>query len=60
MIAPTCCDAWARAIHAAVQARCLMPKRTEHALEEVFIGALLMNIGELGFLVLRNRAGQRT
>lgn len=36
----------ARAIHAAVQARCLMPKRTEHALEEVFIGALLMNIGE--------------
>ncbi|WP_394132528.1 HDOD domain-containing protein [Marinobacter nauticus] len=39
----------ARAIHAAVQARCLMPKRTEHALEEVFIGALLMNIGELAF-----------
>ena len=36
----------ARAIHAAVQARCLMPKRTEHALEEVFIGALLMNLGE--------------
>jgi len=39
----------ARAIHAAVQARCLMPKRNEHALEEVFIGALLMNIGELAF-----------
>lgn len=39
----------ARAIHAAVQARCLMPKRTEHALEEVFIGALLMTIGELAF-----------
>ncbi|BFN12297.1 HDOD domain-containing protein [Marinobacter nauticus] len=39
----------ARAIHAAVQARCLMPKCTEHALEEVFIGALLMNIGELAF-----------
>ncbi|HLT13680.1 MAG TPA: HDOD domain-containing protein [Marinobacter sp.] len=39
----------ARAIHAAVQARCLMPKRTEHALEEVFIGALLINIGELAF-----------
>ena len=36
----------ARAIHATVQARCLMLKRTEHALEEVFIGALLMNIGE--------------
>ncbi|MFO8142992.1 MAG: HDOD domain-containing protein, partial [Marinobacter sp.] len=39
----------ARAIHAAVQARCLMPKRTDHGLEEVFIGALLMNIGELAF-----------
>lgn len=39
----------ARAIHAAVQARCLMPRRNEHALEEVFIGALLMNIGELAF-----------
>ena len=39
----------ARAIHAAVQARCLMPKRNESALEEVFIGALLMNIGELAF-----------
>ena len=39
----------ARAIHAAVQARCLMPKRSETALEEVFIGALLMNIGELAF-----------
>ena len=39
----------ARAIHSAVQARCLMPKRNEHALEEVFIGALLMNIGELAF-----------
>ncbi|MFL1467036.1 HDOD domain-containing protein [Marinobacter sp. DUT-3] len=39
----------ARAIHSAVQARCLMPKRNENALEEVFIGALLMNIGELAF-----------
>ncbi|MFO7992541.1 MAG: HDOD domain-containing protein [Marinobacter sp.] len=39
----------ARAIHAAVQARCLLPRRNEHALEEVFIGALLMNIGELAF-----------
>ena len=39
----------ARAIHAAVQARSLMPKRNETALEEVFIGALLMNIGELAF-----------
>jgi HD-like signal output (HDOD) protein len=39
----------ARAIHAAVQARCLLPKRNEQALEEVFIGALLMNIGELAF-----------
>ncbi|WP_228257381.1 HDOD domain-containing protein [Marinobacter sp. NP-4(2019)] len=39
----------ARAIHAAVQARCLMPRRNENALEEVFIGALLMNIGELAF-----------
>ncbi|MCK7548757.1 HDOD domain-containing protein [Marinobacter koreensis] len=39
----------ARAIHAAVQARYLMPKRNENALEEVFIGALLMNIGELAF-----------
>ena len=39
----------ARAIHAAVQARCLMPKRNEAAMEEVFIGALLMNIGELAY-----------
>lgn len=39
----------ARAIHAAVQARSLLPKRNEQALEEVFIGALLMNIGELAF-----------
>ncbi|WP_404366622.1 HDOD domain-containing protein [Marinobacter sp.] len=39
----------ARALHAAVQARCLLPRRNEHALEEVFIGALLMNIGELAF-----------
>ena len=39
----------ARAIHAAVQARCLLPRRNEQALEEVFIGALLMNIGELAF-----------
>lgn len=39
----------ARAIHAAVQARLLMPSRNDNALEEVFIGALLMNIGELAF-----------
>lgn len=39
----------ARAIHAAVQARCLLPRRNEQALEEVFIGALLMTIGELAF-----------
>lgn len=39
----------ARAIHAAVQARSLLPKRNEQALEEVFIGALLMTIGELAF-----------
>lgn len=39
----------ARAIHAAVQARNLLPKRNEQAQEEVFIGALLMNIGELAF-----------
>ncbi|MDX1756254.1 MAG: HDOD domain-containing protein [Marinobacter sp.] len=39
----------ARALHAAVQARCLLPKRSAQALEEVFIGALLMNIGELAF-----------
>ncbi len=39
----------ARAIHAAVQARSLLPKRSDQALEEVFIGALLMNIGELAF-----------
>jgi len=39
----------ARTIHAAVQARCLMPKRNDQALEEAFIGALLMNIGELAF-----------
>jgi HD-like signal output (HDOD) protein len=39
----------ARALHAAVQARCLLPRRNEQALEEVFIGGLLMNIGELAF-----------
>lgn len=39
----------ARAIHGAVQARCLLPRRNDQALEEVFIGALLMNIGELAF-----------
>lgn len=39
----------ARAIHAAVQARNLLPKQNEQAKEEVFIGALLMNIGELAF-----------
>lgn len=39
----------ARAIHAAVQARNLLPRRNEQAQEEVFIGALLMNIGELAF-----------
>jgi len=39
----------ARAIHGAVQARCLMPRRKEQELEEVFIGGLLMNIGELAF-----------
>ena len=39
----------ARAIHAAVQARNLLPKGNEQAQEEVFIGALLMNIGELAF-----------
>lgn len=39
----------ARALHGAVQARCLLPKRNDQALEEVFIGALLMNIGELAF-----------
>ncbi|MCK7544136.1 hypothetical protein MLC59_08130 [Marinobacter bryozoorum] len=32
-----------------MQARCLLPKRNEQALEEVFIGALLMTIGELAF-----------
>ncbi|MBS3804155.1 MAG: HDOD domain-containing protein [Oleiphilaceae bacterium] len=39
----------ARALHGAVQARCLLPRRNEQALEEVFIGGLLMNIGELAF-----------
>lgn len=39
----------ARALHAAVQARCLLPGGNEQAHEEVFIGALLMNIGELAF-----------
>lgn len=39
----------ARALHAAVQARCLLPRRNSQAQEEVFIGALLMNIGELTF-----------
>lgn len=39
----------ARALHAAVQARCLLPGSNDQAKEEVFIGALLTNIGELAF-----------
>ena len=39
----------ARALHAAVQARCLLPKLSEERREQVFIGALLSNIGEMAF-----------
>ncbi|TBW47707.1 HDOD domain-containing protein [Marinobacter halodurans] len=46
---PYLLKALARALHAAVQARCLLPGNNEQAREEVFIGALLTNIGELAF-----------
>ncbi|WP_228276705.1 HDOD domain-containing protein [Marinobacter sp. JSM 1782161] len=46
---PHLLKALARALHAAVQARCLLPGNSEQAHEEAFIGALLTNIGELAF-----------
>ncbi|TVP54284.1 MAG: HDOD domain-containing protein [Halomonadaceae bacterium] len=39
----------ARALHGAVQARCLLPGNRHEQKEEVFIGALLSNIGEMAF-----------
>lgn len=39
----------ARALHGAVQARCLLPGTRQENKEEVFIGALLSNIGEMAF-----------
>ncbi|MCH8498756.1 MAG: HDOD domain-containing protein [Marinobacter sp.] len=39
----------ARAVHASVQARCLWPGKSASTQEEVFIGGLLINIGELAF-----------
>lgn len=39
----------ARAVHASVQARCLWPGKSASSQEEVFIGGLLINIGELAF-----------
>lgn len=39
----------ARALHAAVQSRYLGPRSSQEKKEEVFIGALLSNIGEMAF-----------
>ena len=43
----------AKALHAAVQARCLLPHAKQEQQEEVFIGALLSNIGEMAFWACR-------
>jgi len=43
----------AKALHAAVQARCLLPDANQEQREEVFIGALLSNIGEMAFWACR-------
>jgi HD-like signal output (HDOD) protein len=43
----------ARALHAAVQARCLLTEGNSDKREEVFIGALLSNIGEMAFWACR-------
>ena len=43
----------ARALHAAVQARCLLPQASDERREEVFVGALLSNIGEMAFWACR-------
>ena len=43
----------ARALHAAVQARCLLTGGNSDKREEVFIGALLSNIGEMAFWACR-------
>jgi len=43
----------ARALHGAVQARCLLPGSSQEKKEEVFIGALLSNIGEMAFWACR-------
>lgn len=43
----------ARALHAAVQARCLLTEGNHDKREEVFIGALLSNIGEMAFWACR-------
>ncbi|MAL98721.1 MAG: histidine kinase [Alteromonadaceae bacterium] len=43
----------ARALHAAVQARCLLKDASSDKREEVFIGALLSNIGEMAFWACR-------
>lgn len=43
----------ARALHAAVQARCLLAEGNKDKREEVFIGALLSNIGEMAFWACR-------
>ncbi|MEM9102059.1 MAG: HDOD domain-containing protein [Pseudomonadota bacterium] len=48
----------AHSIHAAVQAKMLADKRKEKHTEEVFIGALLYNIGELSFWCLDSPEAQ--
>ncbi|MGM0450366.1 MAG: HDOD domain-containing protein [Pseudomonadota bacterium] len=43
----------ARSLHAAVQARSLLPSRSSEKKEEVFVAALLSHIGELAFWACR-------
>ena len=43
----------AKALHGAVQARCLLPRANQDHREEVFVGALLSNIGEMAFWACR-------
>ena len=43
----------ARSLHAAVQARSLLPSRSAEKKEEVFVAALLSHIGELAFWACR-------
>lgn len=49
----------ARSLHAAVQARHLAKRRGDGAAEEVFIAALLANLGEMAFWCFAGETGER-